>query len=356
MSPTPANAAAKPRRFRAGWRVFALGMVALALLPAPSGSAVVVPRLFEASVPSSGRSDAARQASFSAALRVVAVRASGRRDAGTRLSPATLADASRHVQRFGDNPDGTLQVGFDRDSINRVLAQNDLPIWGSERPVTLVWLTIEDAAGQQSWVGADPALPESRTLQQVAELRGLPLVWPVMDMEDRMLANALGNDDQAAPRLAALASRYRADAVLVGRARRGAGNELSVRWSLHFGAMTTTTAGPVAEGVHFAADELAGLFAASSGAVQSLVVDVAAVTDLRAYAETLNYLEGLTLVRSAAVEQVNGDSVRFRLQVLGDASLLSRAVRLGQRLVPVQGDGVIAADRLELRYQPAALR
>ncbi len=327
---------------------------ALAFVVMPASAAVVVPRLYEASAPSGGPRDPARKAAFAAALKTVAVRTSGRRDAGERLSPAALADAGRLVQRFGDNPDGTLQVGFDRTSIDRLLAQNDLPVWGSERPVTLVWLSIEEANGQQNWVGSQTVMPESRVLQQVADLRGLPLVWPVMDAEDRQLAAALGNPDQADTRLATLASRYRADAVLVGRARRGTGNDLAVRWTLHFGATNADASGSVPEGVHFAADQLAGLFAAANGAEQSLIVDVAAVTDLKAYAETLNYLESLTLVRSAAVEHVNGDTVRFRLQVRGDAGLLARAVRLGTRLAPEQGDGVVAADRLALRYQPAA--
>ncbi len=316
--------------------------------------ATIVAKLYEASVPAAGTSDAARKASFAAALRAVAVRASGRRDAGDRLSSATLADAGRYVQRFGDNPDGTLLVGFDRASVDRVLTQNDLPIWGSERPVTLIWLSIEDASGQQNWVGQDAALPEARALQQVAEQRGLPIVWPVMDMDDRMLGNGLGNDAQAATRLSTLASRYRADAVLVGRARRGTGSESTVRWSLHFGPSTMENVGSLPEGVHFAADQLASLFAASSGAAQTLFVDVASITNFRAYAETLNYLEGLSLVRATQVEHVAGDSVRFRLQVIGDAGVLARAVRLGSRLVPEQGDGVVASDRLALRYQPGA--
>jgi hypothetical protein len=340
-----------------GWKARWQGVLARAVVAflacgaTPALAAVVVPRLYEASVPSAGTSEAGRKAAFAAALKVVAVRSSGRRDAGERLAPAALADAGRLVQRFGDNPDGTMQVGFDRASIDRLLAQNDLPVWGSERPVTLVWLMVEDANGQQNFVGSQTVMPESRVLQQVAELRGLPLAWPVMDTEDRQLVQSIGSPDQATTRLDTLAARYRADAVLVGRARRGAGAESAVRWTLHFAGTNAETAGSVAEGVHFAADQLATLFAAANGAEQSLVVDVAAVSDLKAYAETLNYLEGLTLVRSVAVEHVDGDTVRFRLQVRGDAGLLARAVRLGARLVPEQGEGIVAPDRLALRYQ-----
>lgn len=314
-------------------------------------AAAVVTNLYEASVPAGGRGDVARNAAFAAALRIVAVRASGQRDAGDRLSAATLADARRFVQRFGDNPDGTLQVGFDGASIDRILAQNDLPLWGRERPMTLVWLSIEEASGQQTWVGLGTVAPEIRIAQQVADLRGLPLAWPAMDMEDRMLANAV-DGDQAGIRLATLASRYRADGVLVGRARRAATGELSVRWSLHAGEKVQETVGSLPEGIQFAADQLARTYAAAAGAVQDVVVDVAAINDLQAYAETLNYLEGLTLVTAAAVEQVNGDTVRFRLQVRGDAALLARAIRLGARLVPNQ-TVADTGNRLTLRYQPA---
>lgn len=349
------RALSAPRR--SGLRVaMTLWVVVGAIFAAIPASAAVVSNLYQATVPASGRGDAARNAAFATALRMVAVRASGLRDAGERLSPATVADARRYVQRFGDNPDGTLQVGFDGDSIDRILAQNDLPVWGRERPLTLVWLSIEDAAGQQSWVGPDVVLPETRVIQQVAALRGLPLVWPVMDMEDRLLAGALGNDEQEATRLAALASRYRADGILVGRARRAATGELTVRWSLHFGETTNATSGSLAEGVQFAADHLSRVFAAAAGSVQDVLVDVTAIDSLQAYAETLNYLEGMTLVRSAAVDHVSGDTVRFRLQVRGDAGLLARAIGLGSRLVPEQGAAALAPGRLALRYQPTSLR
>lgn len=340
-----------------GLRPAMILMVIAALAPlATPATAAVVANLYEATVPASGRGDAARNAAFATALRMVAVRASGQRDAGERLSAATVSDARRYVQRFGDNPDGTLQVGFDGDSIERILAQNDLPVWGRERPLTLVWLSIEDAAGQQNWVGLDVVLPETRIIQQVAELRGLPLVWPVMDMEDRMLASALGSGEQAEARLATLASRYRADGILVGRARRAATGELNVRWSLHFGETTSETTGSLPEGVHYAADQLSRQYAAAAGAVQDVLVDVTAIGNLQAYAETLNYLEGLTLVRSAQVDHVSGDTVRFRLQVRGDAGLLARAIRLGSRLAPEEGGADIGPGRLALRYQPTSLR
>lgn len=340
------------RAASSGWLLILMACLLAGLLTSPGVSAVTVPNLYEVQVPGGGGADAARNTAFAAALRAVAVKVSGVRDAGERLPPATVADGRRYVQRFGANPDGTLRVGFDGASINRILAENDLPVWGSERPLTLVWLAIEDATGQASWVGQDPALPEARIVEQVAQLRGLPLAWPAMDMEDRQLAAALDSEGSQSTRLTAIGSKYRADAVLVGRARRNVAGDVTVRWLLRFGETMTETDGSLPEGVHAAADQLARLFSAAAGSTREVIVDVAAINDMRAYADTLTYLEGLTLVRSVSVENVSGDVVRFRLLVRGDADILRRAIGLGSRLTSEPGE--TGVEPLRLRYQPGA--
>jgi hypothetical protein len=61
----------------------------------------------------------------------------------------------------------------------------------------------------------------------------------------------------------------------------------------------------------------------------------------------------MTLVRGVAVEQVSGDTMKFRLAVRGDADTLRRALALDGKLLPQeQTDSVQPADRLRFRYQP----
>src|SRR5262249_49165726 len=95
----------------------------------------------------------------------------------------------------------------------------------------------------------------------------------------------------------------------------------------------------------------ARVFAVSGSSLGSVTVEVSGISDLSAYATTLNYLEGMTLVRGVALEQVSGDTMRFRLAVRGDAATLRRAIALDNRLVPSTGEP--AADgRLAFRFQP----
>lgn len=310
----------------------------LALLPAllvvASAWAVTVPNLYETAQPVEGSRDAA----FVEALRTVLVRVSGQRDAALRVGE--ISDPRRYVQRFGFTADNVLEVGFDAASVDQLLSNAGLPIWGRERPATVVMFGVEEG-GAWRWLAADTPAREREVIEKIARGRGLPLKWPVMDAQERSEASS------ESPGLMQVASRYGADAVLVGRARGGV-----VQWTLLSSEGAAKASGGLDDGVHLAADTFAQVFAASGSSLGSVIVEVAGISDLNAYAATLNYLEGMTLVRGVALEQVMGDRMRFKLAVRGDAGTLRRAIALDHRLVPMDAADGAEADRLAFRYQP----
>ncbi|MFL6618836.1 MAG: DUF2066 domain-containing protein [Povalibacter sp.] len=311
---------------------------------APAG-AVTVPDLYEVSTPVATTRDAA----FVDAIRAVAVKVSGRRDAGARLG-ATLNDPRRFVQRFAFTEDNILQVAFDSVSIDRLLTEGDLPIWSRERPSTLVLLNVTATNGSTYWVDTAGNSIERDTIIRAAKQRGLPLIWPDMSSQ----ARAQINGDPADPSVAKeLATRYNANAVLVGNARPDGAGGLNVRWTLISDAENADAAGSLEDGVHLAADAFARVYAASGSALDSVALEVSGIENLASYAGALNYLEAMTLVRGVAVEQVVGDTMKFRLAVRGDVNTLKRALALDGKLVPAAAtDGMQPADRLQFRYQP----
>jgi uncharacterized protein len=285
--------------------------------------AVTLPDLYETAQPVG----ASRDAAFEEALKTVVVRVSGSRDAPARLG-AGLAAARKYVQRYGFTADDVLQVGFDSVSVDKLLSDAGLPIWGRERPATLVMLGAEDADGTTRWMSAQAPANDRAAIERVAYERGLPLVWAVMDAQDRAQVDAdVGGSGDA---LLQTAQRYGANAVLIGRVRAG-----SARWTLVSSDGASETVGGLADGVHLAADAFARVFATSGSSLTTVTLEVAGMVNLEAYASTLNYLESLTLVRSVAVEQVAGDALRFRLAVRGDAETLRRAIALDNRLLPL---------------------
>jgi hypothetical protein len=302
-----------------------------------SARAVTVPDLYETAQPVDG---ASRDAAFVEALKTVLVRVSGQRDAATRVGDVN--DPRKYVQRFGFTADNVLEVGFDSASIDRLLSNAGLPIWGRERPATVVMFGAEDG-GAWRWLAADTPAQERDAIERVARQRGLPLKWPVMDAQERAAASS------DSPGLLPAAERYGADAVLLGRSRGG-----TVQWTLISRDGAARASGGVDDGVHLAADTFARVFAASASSLGSVVVEVGGISNLDAYAATLNYLEGMTLVRGVALEQVTGEKMRFRLAVRGDAATLRRAIALDHRLVPLDAPAGSsdAGDRLAFRYQP----
>jgi hypothetical protein len=307
-----------------------------ALLVAASARAVTVPDLYETAQPVDGSRDAA----FVEALKTVLVRVSGQRDAAARVGDVN--DPRKYVQRFGFTAGNVLEVGFDSASIDRLLSNAGLPIWGRERPATVVMFGAEDG-GTWRWLASDTPTQERDVIERVARQRGVPLKWPVMDAQERAAASS------DSPGLLQTAERYGADAVLLGRSRGGV-----VQWTLISRDGASQATGGVDDGVHLAADTFARVFAAQASSLGSVVVEVGGISNLDAYAATLNYLEGMTLVRGVALEQVTGEKMRFRLAVRGDAATLRRAIALDHRLVPLDAPGGSsdAGDRLAFRYQP----
>lgn len=304
---------------------------ALATVAMPVG-AVTLSDLYETDQPVLNN---ARDAAFVEALKTVVIRVSGQRDAPARLG-AALNDPRKYVQRFGFTAENVLQVGFDSVSVDRMLQNAGLPIWGRERPATLVLLNVTEPDGYAHWISGDQANAQKDALGKAARERGLPLKWPAVDPQGITESNALQE-----------AERYGANAALFGRAQGGA-----VRWTLVTIDGASQASGGLDEGVHLAADTFARVFAASGSSLGNVVVEVSGIGDLDAYASTLNYLEGMTLVRSVALEQVSGDTMRFKLAVRGDAATLRRAIALDSRLVSQDDAAAPAGARLSFRYRP----
>lgn len=260
----------------------------------------------EVIVPLQGPTEADRAASLKEALRVVAVRASGRRDAGSSGTVAG-ADPARYVQRYSATADKRLKVGFDAHAVERLLEQAGLPQWPAERPAVTV-----DAPG------VDPA-----ELERAAHWRGVPL--------GGIAAGGGG-----------------ARATLTGVASGG-----RIAWTFSHAGQTVQASGSASDGIDLAADALAARYApASTRATTTLTLRVGGMGDLSAYAGLMAYLQSLSLVRSVVVESLEGAVVRLRMVVRGDRELLGRIAALDGHLQPapqeVEGDEPV----VDFLYQP----
>lgn len=324
-------------------------------LLAPAAQAVTVADLYEAEAPVESQADEARPDAVRQALTIVLVRVTGRREVGADPALSGLLEsAQRYVLQFGYTAEDTLRIVFDGVALRNALLDAGQPVWGSERPAIMLWLAVDSGGGRRALIGADSDSDVVELLESVAELRGVPLVLPLLDSEDLArvsFSDVWGGFDET---LLAASQRYGADAMLIGRAGRSSDGRLLVRWALHFRGELEEWRGSLDDGIGHAADRLAAIFApAGDRMLRALRIDVAGVDGLRAYGAISQFLESLTLVQSVGVEEVDGDRVVFRVAMRGEPATLDQAISLGHILEPAAGDGEAArgAD-LSYRFKP----
>lgn len=318
------------------WAAVFVAPLLVAVAPAEGAR---VPGLYEAEVAFEGDRDEA----FRSALGVVLVRMTGRRDIATRPEVAPLLrNAASFAQQFRQPAPDRMWAAFDGAALERELAQLGQPVWGAERPTTLLWIAVDGGGGKRFVMAAGEEFEEEAAIREeilaAAGERGLPLVFPLMDAQDRALASfpeVWGGFDDS---ILAASARYGADAVLVGR--------LSLddpghgRWSLLEAGDAQRWAGGIPQSIGRVADQFAARFAVvSSGESRVVQLSVAGIDSVEDYGRISRFLGGLTAVEALSVEHVEGDQLVFRAALRGDAAALDEAVRLGGLLRPAPGAG-----------------
>jgi len=285
---------------------------ALAFIAALLWSASALPqvRLYEVSVPLQGTTEADRATAMAEALKAVAVRASGRREAADH--PAISgASPAKYLQRYSTTADRKLKVGFDRGSIEKLLQQAGLPLWPAERPLTVVSAPVTDPT----------------EVEAAAEWRGLPIAWSIGEAT-------------------AISSGARATLT-------GVPSGADFAWTFTHDGRTAQARGSAQAGIHLAADTLAARYApASTRSTSSLSLRIGGMDDLADYAGLLEYLRSLSLVRGVEVESLDGAVVRVRMVVRGDRELLGRIAALDGRLQPGAAAEAGAEPVVDFFYQP----
>ncbi len=326
------------------------------LLP-DTAHATEVPRLYQAETLVSSQSDEDRIAAVRACLGKVLVKLTGVREVArnTALQPLLQA-AETFVQqyRYHDaataGPEGVpvpswrFTVKFDEQNLNRSLRAAGLPVWDRERPSVLVWLVLEQA-GRRGFVEAGQAPELLRIIQQLAQRRGIPMLLPLLDLdEQRQIRPGDVWLDFREPIMAASA-RYNADVILTASVSAVAPGIWEGHWRSYGESRpehewTTQTELPetaLEEGFNGFADTLAGEFLRSSSyiPVGDIEITVGAIDTIEQYARLLAYLDSLHSVGHIHVKEVRRGEVTLALTAHGGAQTILQTLSLGRTLEPV---------------------
>ena len=347
----------------AGWCRRAV-LVACVLLAVPVG-AVEVPTLYTAEVPLDRAASNPRADAYEAALREVLQRVSGSELAGNAEAVETLfPNPQRFVTQFRPGADDTLWVSFDGAAIERVLRNAGQSVWGADRPLTLVWLAVDWGQGNREIIAADDpgrtgqearSIDRNRMIRErlldIAERRGLPLLFPLLDTTDLQrvaFADIWGGFDEA---VLDASARYDANSILIGRIRPASSQRN--RWTYYFGGEERVLSGSPEAALGQVADLLAAEFSIGGDLPLDVVMlNVSGVTSVEAYGNLQRILQDVALIERIAVTEVAGDRVSYRVDVHGGAARLGRALRFKGLVEQAVTDTLEADPVLEYFYAP----
>lgn len=330
--------------------------------------AVDVPALFSAEVLLNKRAQNPREDAYKAALievlrRVSGAPLSGNEEAIDELFPVPSA----YVTQFRPGSDDTLWVSFDGEAIERVLRAGGQTVWGSDRPLTLVWLAVDWGRGEREIIAAgDPegtprqsrSIDRNRLLRErvleIAQKRGLPLAFPLLDTTDLQsvtFSDIWGGFDD---RIVAASKRYEANSILIGRIRPSSSQRN--RWTYVFGGETRTWTGQPEMVVARIADILAAEFAVGGDApLEQVALNVSGVLTIDAFGSVQGILSDVGLIESFRIDGVVGDTVSYQVEVRGGANRLRRALRFAGLIEQVDSGefaGLEPLSALEFFYSP----
>lgn len=345
--------------------------------------AAVLPDFYKTDVPVASQSAADRGAAFQQAMSQILVKITGSTVIMQMPGAEEFArQAARYVRQFRyteqpppsgqsrpASPDADsklfiISVTFNGEALERDLLEAGLPVWNADRQPVLVLAGVQER-NQRFILAAGTEHPVKQALEQAAAVRGVPLIFPLMDQKERGQVDFADIRGGFSENLLQLAKRYNAPLVLEGYAESDAAGDWSARWAVHRDNVSSRwnenyvgLAEAAQSGVGGVADILASRYAiATTGdnTTRDVLIKVERLSALGDYAAVLNYLNGLIFIENVIPVRVEPGSVVFRMLMRSELVELDRVLSVSRILHPVVAiTGAVPAetprDRVDLVY------
>ena len=334
------------------YKLLALLSVLLGMVSLPA-NAVTVEDLFTVELPVADQTTGLRLESFSQAFRQVVVKVSGSDDA--LRSPALerpIESSARYVKQFryisrclpeDDEFDAErliLRIDFDQQLIESLLRENNFPVWGRERPSSLLVISY-DVNENIKLVTQDSTPDLIEALDQAASIHAVPVLFPLMDLEDIGLVNISDIVSREFGKIQTMAARYAPDALLVGQILGRSGQGWQGDWEVRFADQifkwkfkASSKKEVTDQVIRHLAKILALEYALEDHrrVEQSLLLSVSALEGIDNLIKVQKYLKSLNVVDSVHVAMINKDVITYRLKLRNNPEDLQRLIDFGEVL------------------------
>lgn len=252
-----------------------------------------------------------------------------------------VAEVSYRSSGLSGQQSGQLEVRFDQSLVDNLLNQANIPVWDSNRASVLVWVTVQGTDGRRTMLGSSAEHELLEQVRRFADERAVPVLIPILDLEDRRLVNPAQAWALDTAALRAAADRYDADSVLAGRVLTTPSGELVGFWQLifreeadmfdHIAALDSYMDMPLDRASARLASHF-GLVASEFEREDSVSIRVEGINSLQDHAQLVSYLESLSVVQQVQVSSLSAQGVELTLSLLGTREILAEFISLGRDL------------------------
>jgi hypothetical protein len=233
-----------------------------------------------------------------------------------------------------------LLLDFEPRLIDELIQSAGMPIWGSNRPLTILWLAVEQNFEREIIKDTAKTGSFSDILGKNAIRRGIPLLLPLMDLEDQLNVNISDIWGRFSLPIANASKRYAADSVLTGRI-----SQQGTMWHAKLTFLTDDSEQPLELSaassdnlIEIIADNIAELLCEKYCVVEAaerhqIIMQVSNIKNFASFKLLEKYLSGLSSIRQVKVSKLADQHVRLDISLLGDLLAVKEALSLSNKLV-----------------------
>ncbi|MFQ3231055.1 DUF2066 domain-containing protein [Reinekea sp.] len=258
-------------------------------------------------------------------------------------------------------PTKAMVLDFDQKLINDLLVANRLPVWGVKRPEVLVWMA--DRINNQDHILADSEESHlANTLLAEANLRGIPIVLPIMDLSDTLNISFADVYGLFSTDIEYASTRYEPEAILAGRLSKS-NDKYQADWLMLFKGerlrlptVTGTLTEVTESGIDLVAQRLSEQYAfvLDPNQLGNVSVKIEDVSNAKTFAAIERYLKSINMITKLKVLSIAESTIIFDVEISGDRNQFSDLLSLDKKLVPLLESTLEAQldNELLFRWQP----
>tara|TARA_B100001057_G_scaffold77728_1_gene72739 strand:- start:63330 stop:64400 length:1071 start_codon:yes stop_codon:yes gene_type:complete len=246
-----------------------------------------------------------------------------------KLTEQFFPEPEKYIKQFRKIENRGVLVSLDGDSIQEVLIEAGVSLWRIDRPTIMIFLAIESAMGEREIVlsdyghrvfsystGIDKNLNIKDQIKSVARERGISVVFPDMNEDERKIINFSDIWAGFIDRMLEVSGRYNASNVLTAKVRKDESKD--IEWVFFFGRDTFKFSANLHDAIHNVANEMAQRYEYSGRIpLKDIVLNFTKIESIDDLAVIDLILKSSSMISDYSMYKVSEDNVSYILKYNG---------------------------------------